>query len=839
MASVPAAAQEQGIDAAHAGRFVDRVYRDADGEHKYVVFEPTGYTPTRKWPVIFYLHGASGRGRDGRAQLIAGLGPAVKSRARNLPFLVVFPQNENLRSRLLGGWTDGSSELDRALLILDEVERTYAVDRSHEVLAGVSMGAFGAWSLAAATPDRWKAVIAVSGGGDSKSVPALAKVPVWAFHAADDRLVPPARSSDLVAEINVAGGRAFVSIVPSGGHNIGANVFEHDEVFAWILHPEQAPVTKINWSQRTTTADLMNVLPFVAGADVASAARVRINQDILQSLSYTAVDRIPADALQGWKEGRQEQQSIGRTITVGSTHYAGQIQRVLISTQDQGVLRVQVGIRNLTMTITDTHVRGLLMSADAGPMSIYIGTREPVWLTMDVLPYVEGRRLKIKLAAVHFQIPGNNWAISRPGVTVQGLPFLDGLIADRLVEGVDEKKALIEQSIRDSVPLMIGKLEDRLAEVFDRTVTHRQFPMPLWQPRFRFYPESVKVDERGLEMTLGATVAALAPKSPVLPVRQFPALDERLPKPATAGIDLAVSTRLLNAYTALLSASEVARFHVLDLNGDGLRRLGTHDFWNSVLPAENRIEPTAELNTEFVLAQPFQVEPQTSEPAAASSGLGHKLDLVIPQLQLQLASRVPGERYWTDRAVVNLGFRQSLNFGIEKPDFSQRMLNLDLMPIDPPAVEVNWPPSGEAVPIDKTKIGLQFLEGWSDSFGKMGRDGRMKDLNLGQLTLRWDEIGCTRTHLVARLRRPSIRVCNASDQVGEYQVRSKNSAWSRTWQIAPGSVHEFDSVAPMYWRSRGANREARYTLQMGMEAQLLIDPDSGQLNLYRQYDVAR
>ncbi|HUQ70501.1 MAG TPA: alpha/beta hydrolase-fold protein, partial [Planctomycetaceae bacterium] len=316
------------------GRFVDRIYKDADGEHKYVVFEPAGYTPSRKWPTIFYLHGASGRGTDGRAQLIVGLGPAVKARAATSPFLVVFPQNENLRSRLLGGWTDGSNELDRAVRILDDVEQKYPVDKQHVVLAGVSMGAFGAWSLGAETPGRWKAVIPVSGGGEPGFVPQLAKVPVWAFHAADDQLVPPTASTDLVAAINAAGGRAFVSIVPTGGHNIGASVFARDEVFAWMQHPERDPVTEIDWSQRAEMANLISELPFVAGADVGRAVSVRVNKDILESLSFVLADRVPTDAFNGWKPGRVETTNAGITsfeVSLSGIHYSGRLERAWIT----------------------------------------------------------------------------------------------------------------------------------------------------------------------------------------------------------------------------------------------------------------------------------------------------------------------------------------------------------------------------------------------------------------------------------------------------------------------------------------------------------------------------
>ncbi len=60
---VPSTAAGQSADS-HG--FVDRVHRDAAGEHKYVVFVPENYSADTKWPVILYLHGAGERGSDGR-----------------------------------------------------------------------------------------------------------------------------------------------------------------------------------------------------------------------------------------------------------------------------------------------------------------------------------------------------------------------------------------------------------------------------------------------------------------------------------------------------------------------------------------------------------------------------------------------------------------------------------------------------------------------------------------------------------------------------------------------------------------------------------------------------
>ena len=64
--------------AAESRGFVNRVFRDESGEHKYVVFVPRNYTPQKKWPVILFLHGAGERGTDGLRQTTAGLGPVVR-----------------------------------------------------------------------------------------------------------------------------------------------------------------------------------------------------------------------------------------------------------------------------------------------------------------------------------------------------------------------------------------------------------------------------------------------------------------------------------------------------------------------------------------------------------------------------------------------------------------------------------------------------------------------------------------------------------------------------------------------------------------------------------------
>ena len=58
---------------------------DLNGEsYLYQVYVPPHWTPTRKWPVILFLHGAGERGSDGVEQTSVGL-PSALPGGREFP----------------------------------------------------------------------------------------------------------------------------------------------------------------------------------------------------------------------------------------------------------------------------------------------------------------------------------------------------------------------------------------------------------------------------------------------------------------------------------------------------------------------------------------------------------------------------------------------------------------------------------------------------------------------------------------------------------------------------------------------------------------------------------
>lgn len=208
--------------------FIPAVYKDAAGESKYFLFVPTSYKGDREFPIILFLHGAGETGTDGKAQL-KHFGEEVKKRQADFPFIVVFPQSHKRT------WKADSSDGKRAIAILDEVMKKYQVDSKRVYLTGLSMGGFGTWSLAAAYPDRWAAIVPICGGGDPKTAEKIKHIPCWCFHGDADKAVPVQRSRDMIEALKKAGGTPRYDEYPGVGHNSWSRAYASDELYTWLL----------------------------------------------------------------------------------------------------------------------------------------------------------------------------------------------------------------------------------------------------------------------------------------------------------------------------------------------------------------------------------------------------------------------------------------------------------------------------------------------------------------------------------------------------------------------------------------------------------------------------
>ena len=462
------------VAAAGEAGFVNRVYRDESGDHKYVVFVPRNYTPRKKWPVILFLHGAGERGTDGLRQTTVGLGPVVKIRAKQFPFLVVFPQCEDQGSRALTGWLADSPDGERALKILNEIENEYSVDSKRRILTGWSMGGYGTWSIAAAHPGLWAAVVPIAGGGETQTATKLKKVPIWAFHGEDDRAILPKESQKMVKAIQAAAGRSWLTEIPDVGHDVWKNVYDAEALIDWMLDPNQRRTPSVSAFRGNPERFKRFDPEFIPALEIPRAITIRIGNRALKSASYSIPAIVPADALSGRIEDMTDTTvSEGRTFNVyfSRISYEATLSRASVQTSQSRIatasqrnrVTIQLGLRNVTLTIGRTDVIGKHRSAVAGPIHVVLGHRRPVWLNLHVVPYVQARKLRLKLVGQSFDIPDDNWYVTGPaGVSTKGLGMTAEKVSRGLVNGLYANKARIEQKLLDVVPSLVKQIEEQL-----------------------------------------------------------------------------------------------------------------------------------------------------------------------------------------------------------------------------------------------------------------------------------------------------------------------------------------------------------------------------------------
>lgn len=200
----------------------------------YLLFLPSDYQAdgARRWPLMIFLHGAGERGHD--LQLVTRHGPPkIVGQRPDFPFIVASPQCPP-------GERWDTVALDA---MLSDLLQSHAVDPKRVYLTGLSMGGFGTWAWASASPDRFAAIVPICGGGDPIPVwlsagparDALARLPIWAFHGAKDTVVTLAESERMIEAYRRIGNQPKLTVYPEAGHDSWTETYDNPALYEWLL----------------------------------------------------------------------------------------------------------------------------------------------------------------------------------------------------------------------------------------------------------------------------------------------------------------------------------------------------------------------------------------------------------------------------------------------------------------------------------------------------------------------------------------------------------------------------------------------------------------------------
>ncbi len=193
----------------------------------YVQYLPKNFDENKKYPLVFFLHGAGECGEDLDVAMRHGYMKYVREDGKDYPFIFIAPQCPH--GKYWGCYTES------LLAFLDYICNTLPIDKERIYLTGLSMGGTGSWMLAMADPARFAAVAPICGTGIYWNGGALKNTPVFVYHGDCDDIVPVNESINMVKAVNKNGGNAQIEICYGIGHSAWEQAYGEDRLLNWML----------------------------------------------------------------------------------------------------------------------------------------------------------------------------------------------------------------------------------------------------------------------------------------------------------------------------------------------------------------------------------------------------------------------------------------------------------------------------------------------------------------------------------------------------------------------------------------------------------------------------
>jgi predicted peptidase len=237
-------------DGVFASRSVCVAEHGRDVEFRFRLLSPPAVEPSRRYPLVLFLHGAGERGNDNVAQLkFLPAWMAEPAFREKHPCFLLAPQCRMDERWVDVSWADKASvpqaaepttDLRAVVAMLDLVMQSHPVDPDRVYLTGLSMGGYGTWDLATRHPQRFAALVVICGGGDERSAARIAGIPTWVAHGNADTVVPVERSRSMVRAIEAAGGRPTYVEMPGVEHDAWTPTYRAPAFLDWLFAQRRA-----------------------------------------------------------------------------------------------------------------------------------------------------------------------------------------------------------------------------------------------------------------------------------------------------------------------------------------------------------------------------------------------------------------------------------------------------------------------------------------------------------------------------------------------------------------------------------------------------------------------
>jgi predicted peptidase len=218
----------------------------------YRLLLPSNYDASKKYPLIYFLHGAGERGRDNELQLVHGAKLFLKEDIRkDFPAIIVFPQcpansfwanvsfkmDSSSGKRVFAFRADGEPTIGMKLAqeLLEKIIKEYPVQKNQLYVGGLSMGGMGTFEIVRRNPNLFAAAFPICGGAEPSTAPQLKNVKWWVFHGARDEVVLPVFSERMVKALEGVKASVKYTLYPDANHNSWDPAFAEPGLLPWLF----------------------------------------------------------------------------------------------------------------------------------------------------------------------------------------------------------------------------------------------------------------------------------------------------------------------------------------------------------------------------------------------------------------------------------------------------------------------------------------------------------------------------------------------------------------------------------------------------------------------------
>jgi hypothetical protein len=196
----------------------------------YRIKFPKTYTtdPTRKYPVLIFLHGAGEVGcatngglYNNEKQLWLG-GNLFRSRVDNGSFdgFLIYPQLVTTNGCWDSWGTTATSRLTNIVSMIDSLGKYARLDIDRVVLNGLSGGGYGDWRFADIYPQRIAKIIPSAAAGSTNNRTAFVHIPIWFATGGKDPDPSPAQAQYSFNRMKEIGADIRYTMYPDLGHSV-------------------------------------------------------------------------------------------------------------------------------------------------------------------------------------------------------------------------------------------------------------------------------------------------------------------------------------------------------------------------------------------------------------------------------------------------------------------------------------------------------------------------------------------------------------------------------------------------------------------------------------------